>query len=155
MTAIKKTNITGRRNMRDVDPNWFTGRVWAKSISDVVGSMNHDIYHVHFESGSRTKLHSHNGGQTLMVTAGNGSLVTFEKSGRKTKRGFAIKRTKSVKLGEGDVVYIPPNVLHAHGSVSEDETFSHVAINLLPRKSSVYRTVWYESDFRKHVSGIV
>ena len=33
--------------------------------------------------------------------------------------------------------------------------FSHIAINILPRKNAEYKTVWYESDFKTKVSKII
>lgn len=156
---MKKARIDGKSNLRHVDPNWFTGRTWMRSISDVIGSTGYDMYHVHFESGSRTKLHSHNGNQLLLATKGKGSLEIFERVGDgragHSKSHFAIRRTESVRLSKGDAAHIPAGVLHTHGSVDKGATFSHVAINMLPRKNSAYKTVWYESDFKRSVHGII
>lgn len=155
--TIKKASIHGKSNRRMVNPNWFTGKTWMKSISDVIGSEKHDMYHVHFESGARTKLHAHNGNQILIATAGKGSLEIFERiDDAPSKKTFAIKRTKSIKLAPGDAVHIPTDALHTHGSVDSEETFSHIAINVISaKKNSKYKTVWYESDFKRCVSGIV
>ena len=154
---MRKANINGKSNLRKVDPNWFTGRTWMRSVSDVIGSEGHDMYHVHFESGSRTKLHAHNGDQILMATKGAGSLEVFEKLDG-SRRRFAIRRTRTVKLSAGDVVYIPAGMLHTHGSVDKKRTFSHVAINVLPGRrggNASYKTIWYESDFERSVSAII
>lgn len=154
---MRKANINGQSNLRKVDPNWFTGRTWMRSVSDVIGSEGHDMYHVHFESGSRTKLHRHNGNQILMATKGAGSLEVFERRGGGTKSRFAIRRAKTIALSTGDVVHIPAGVLHAHGSVDKRKTFSHVAINAIPVRGGggKYETVWYESDFERHVLAII
>ncbi len=96
----------------------------------------------------------HNGNQILIVTNGKGSLEAFIKYGRKNSH-FKVRKTGSIKLSKGDVVYIPKNTLHTHGSANPRQTFSHIAINILPRKNSEYKTAWYESDFENIVTGIV
>ena len=149
---MKKSNIFGTTGKRSVNPSWFTGKVWMKALSDKIGSKGHDIYHVHFPDAARTKLHSHNGTQILIATSGSGSLVTYERYGTK-KSDFKIKKTQTVRLNRGDIVSIPPNTLHTHGSISKDAEFSHIAINVLPPKRSRYVTEWYESDFKSTVSG--
>ena len=140
---MKKSNIFGTSNRRSINPKWFTGKVWMKELSSKIGSKEQDIYHVHFPNGSRTKLHSHNGAQLLIATSGNGSLITFSKQGTQRSE-FSIKKTKTIKLNVGDIVYVPPKTLHTHGSIS-DEEFSHIAINVLPQNSE-YKTEWFESD---------
>ncbi len=79
-----------------------------------------------------------------------GSLETFRKYGTKNTE-FKIKKIEKISLNEGDVVYIPSNTLHTHGATSK-KTFSHIAINILPSKNSVYKTAWYESDFKTIVT---
>jgi len=148
---MKKSNIYGSGDKRTVNPNWFTGKTWMKVLSKKIKSKEQDIYHVHFEKGSRTKLHSHNGSQILIATKGSGSLEMFRKYGTKIKE-FKIKKTKTIKLNEGDVVYIPAGNLHTHGSINKKKTFSHIAINILPSKKSNYTTYWYESDFKSTVT---
>ena len=174
---MKKASIHGARNRRNVRPEWFTGKTWMRSVSDIIESAGHDIYHVHFESGSRTKMHKHNGNQILIATEGRGSLEMFDvldddgdgggsrgtgisgrsgaKADKAARAGFGIKRGKKILLSEGDIVHIPAGMLHTHGSVDKASVFSHIAINVLPRKNSPYATVWYESDFRRAVYGVV
>ena len=60
-----------------------------------------------------------------------------------------------INLKEGDTVYIPAKTLHTHGSVNKKKTFSHIAINILPKKNSEYKTTWYESDFKTTVTKTV
>lgn len=138
-----KANIDGRGDLRKVNPAWFTGRTWMKVVSDKIGSKEQDIYHVHFERGSRTKLHKHDGSQVLIATKGRGSLELFEKVGS-GRPGFAVRKTSRTQLAKGDVVYVPAGTLHAHGSVGRAE-FAHIAINILPRRGSAYGTTWYET----------
>lgn len=151
---MKKSNIHAAGNRRKIDPNWFTNRVHMKEISSTIQSKEQHIYHVYFEKGAKTKLHTHNGNQILIVTRGKGSLELFKKFG-KNKTNFKIRKINTTKLDSGDMVYIPKNTLHTHGSINPRQTFSHIAINILPRKNSQYKTIWYESDFKSMATGII
>ncbi len=151
---MEKTNIAGKGEQRRANQNWFTGRTWMKVLSEKIKLVDQDMYHVHFEEGSRTKLHFHNGNQMLITTKGEGSLEIFRRFGNK-KTEFKIKRTKRIALKEGDIVHIPARVLHTHGSISKTKEFAHIALNIRPKRNAGYETVWYESDFRSKVSGII
>ncbi len=151
---MTKTNIHGNSDQRKVNPNWFTGKVWMKVLSNKIKSKEQDIYHVHFQNGARTKLHSHNGSQILIVTQGNGSLEIFRRYGS-SKKQFKIKKTETTKLNSGDIVYIPAKVMHTHGSINKRKQFSHIAINILPTKKSIYKTDWFESDFKTKVTEMI
>ena len=151
---MNKSNIKGSNDKRNVNSDWFTGKTWMKVLSEKIKSEDQDIYHVHFEKGSRTKLHFHNGNQVLMAVKGNGSLEIFKKYGTK-KSDFKIKKTERINLNEGDIVHIPAKILHTHGSINKNKEFSHIAINILPRKNSIYKTVWFESDFKNKVTKII
>lgn len=151
---MKKTNIYGSGDQRKVNPEWFTNKTWMKVLSNKIKSQDQDIYHVHFEKGSRTKIHWHNGNQVLMGVKGKGSLEIFKRYGS-SKSNFTIKRTERITLNEGDIVHIPAKTLHTHGSINKKKEFSHIAINILPRKNAEYKTVWYESDFKSKVSKII
>tara|TARA_B110000438_G_scaffold237136_1_gene234443 strand:- start:194 stop:649 length:456 start_codon:yes stop_codon:yes gene_type:complete len=151
---MKKSNINGSTDRRNVNPKWFTGKTWMKVLSEKIKSKDQDIYHVHFEKGSRTKLHSHNGNQVLMAVKGKGSLEIFKKANSK-KSKFKIKRTERISLNEGDIVHIPAKTLHTHGSINKEKEFSHIAINILPKKNAAYKTTWYESDFKNEVTDII
>ena len=147
---MKKSNIYLPGDKREINPDWFTGKVHMKDISSKIKSKEQDIYHVYFENGAKTKMHLHNGNQILIVTKGDGSLETFRKYGTKDT-DFKIKRIEKISLKEGDIVYIPSKTLHTHGSSSK-KTFSHIAINILPAKNTEYKTTWYESDFKTNVT---
>jgi quercetin dioxygenase-like cupin family protein len=136
---MNKSNIKGTNDRRDVNSEWFTGKTWMKVLSEKIKSKDQDIYHVHFEKGSRTKLHFHNGNQVLMAVKGK----------------FKIKKTERISLNEGDIVHIPAKTLHTHGSIDKNKEFSHIAINILPKKNSIYKTIWYESDFKNKVTKII
>ena len=131
---MNKSNIHGTNDKRNVNSNWFTNKTWMKVLSEKIKSRDQDIYHVHFEKGSRTKLHSHDGNQVLIATKGKGSLEIFKRYGsNKTK--FKIKKTETIKLNEGDIVHIPAKTLHTHGSVDKKKEFAHIAINILTKKT--------------------
>ena len=147
---MKKSNIYAPGDKRKINPEWFTNNVHMKDVSSKIKSKEQDIYHVYFENGAKTKMHLHNGNQILIVTKGIGSLEIFRKYGS-NKTNFKIKKTKKINLKEGDIVYIPSNTLHTHGSLKK-ATFSHIAINVLPSKNSEYKTTWYESDFNSKVT---
>ena len=126
-----------------------------KVLSEKIGAKDQDIYHVHFENGSRTKLHQHNGNQILIGVSGRGSLEIFKRYKSASKTNFKIKKLQKISLNKGDIVHIPAKTLHTHGSVDKKTEFSHVAINVLPRKNSTYKTEWYESDCKSKVSRIM
>jgi quercetin dioxygenase-like cupin family protein len=151
---MKKTNINGSGDQRKVNPEWFTNKTWMKVLSNKIKSQDQDIYHVHFEKGSRTKIHWHNGNQVLMGVKGKGSLEIFKRYGS-SKQNFTIKRIEKITLNEGDIVHIPAKTLHTHGSINKKKEFSHIAINILPRKNAEFKTVWYESNFKSKISKII
>ena len=151
---MEKSNIFGTSDKRKVNPNWFTNKTWMKVLSEKIKSKDQDIYHVHFENGSKTKLHLHNGNQVLIATKGKGSLEIFKRYGT-SKKEFTIKKIQTILLKEGDIVHIPAKTLHTHGSVDKKKEFAHIAINILPSKNAQYKTVWYESDFKNKVSNII
>ena len=150
---MKKENLFTKSGVKSkkAKANYFTGTVSAKDISATIKPTNEKIYHVTFKNGSKTKLHFHNGGQTLIVTKGRGSLVKYRKIGTGIKN-FKIKKINSVKLNSGDCVHISANTLHTYGSINKNEDFAHIAINSFPRKNSEPKTIWYESDFKTNVT---
>ena len=151
---MEKANISGTNDQRKINPEWFTAKTWMKVLSEKIKSKDQDIYHVHFEKGSRTKLHMHNGNQVLIGVKGKGSLEIFKKYGT-SKDNFKIKKIQKISLNEGDIVHIPAKTLHTHGSIDKKKEFSHIAINILPRENATYKTEWYESDFKTKVSKII
>jgi len=152
---LKKGN-TDTAPRKEVKKDYFTGPVILQDISRITKPTEHDFYHVNFASGAETKLHSHTGGQTLIVTRGGGTLVYYKKIGKGLTK-FKIKKTKRINLSRGDVVYIPPKILHTHGAYRKlprptSTVFSHIAINFYPKKNEKPKTEWYESDFRSNVT---
>ncbi len=121
---------------------------------NTLNGINYSIAQFTLESGKKSKLHIHNGNQVLIATKGKGSLEIFRRYGS-NRIDFKIKRTEKITLNEGDIVHIPSKTLHTHGSINKKKTFSHIAINILPKKNAVYKTIWYESDFKTKVSEII
>jgi len=93
---------------------YFTGSAWVKTLLPADEVFNTVIAHVVFEPGARNNWHMHPGGQILNVTDGEG---LYQEKGRSAQ-----------KLTKGDVVRIPPGILHWHGAAG-DSRFSHIAIN--------------------------
>ena len=147
---FSKSGIASKKAKKD----YFTGSVSAKDISAVIKPSSEKIYHVTFKNGSRTKLHYHNGSQTLIVTKGNGSLILYQKLGR-SKENFSIKITKIISLKVGDCVHIPAMKLHTHGATETKNNFSHIAINSFPRKNQEPKTIWYDSNLKNNVIKIL
>jgi len=147
---FSKTGIASKK----AKINYFTGAISAKDISAIIKPATEKIYHVTFKNGSRTKLHYHDGGQTLIATKGYGSLILYSKFG-KAKENFTVKITKKIRLKTGDCVHIPAMKLHTHGATNKKTSFSHIAINSFPRKNKEPKTTWYESDFKHNVTRIL
>jgi|TARA_B100001750_G_scaffold227226_1_gene220682 quercetin dioxygenase-like cupin family protein len=148
---LKKGNIDTAPGKK-IKKDYFTGPVILQDISRITKPTEHDVYHVNFTPGAETKLHSHTGGQMLIVTRGVGTLVYFKKIGKGITK-FKIKKTQRINLSSGDVVYIPPKILHTHGAYGNKNkasrkgtVFSHIAINFYPKKNEKPKTEWYESD---------
>lgn len=141
---MTKSSILGSDDQREINPQWFTGKAWMKMLSSKIGIDKQDMYHVHFESGARTKIHRHNGSQILIVTEGNGSLDVYE-AGDDLTVGSPIAVQESTRLSSGDVVFIREGMLHSHGSTDPSTTFSHIAINNLPCGVGEYTTEWYDT----------
>lgn len=153
---MDKANIHTCSTRREINPAWFTGKTRMRDVGGALGMAGHDVYHVYFEHGSKTMLHRHDGNQILIATKGRGILETFKKAGRPKKDGFAMRRIGRTPLKEGDVAYIPSGTLHVHGSASTGETFAHIAINVIsPRKSTGFKTVWYESNLADTAGRII
>jgi quercetin dioxygenase-like cupin family protein len=76
----------------------FTGG----KVSAVTDNSKPGIAHFHFDPGARTKWHSHEGGQIILV-----------------EEGVALTQVKGgpvIELHAGDTIYAPPGVVHWHGA---------------------------------------
>lgn len=125
---------------------YFTGDVILRDITAKIGTPNQVMYFVTFKTASklsRTKLHKHTGDQILLGMDGQGSVEYFKKTNN--DKQFKIKRISKVILKKGDIIRIPANTLHTHGSTTNKTDFSHIAINLHNKGRNV-KTTWYETD---------
>jgi quercetin dioxygenase-like cupin family protein len=84
---------------------WFTGDVWIDSVVRPHDDVTLNVGAVHFTPGARTAWHTHDGGQTLYVTEGEGRVQS---------RGDA-----AVTIRPGDVVQTPSGEWHWHGAAPE------------------------------------
>lgn len=91
----------------------FTGTVWADPVMPTTEGVT--INTVFFAPGGRTHWHTHEQGQVLHVTAGQGWIC---------KDGEAPQQIR-----QGDIVWIGAQERHWHGA-SADSYLVHVAISM-------------------------
>lgn len=93
----------------------FSGSTFVNMLlTDEEGVFDTQVYNVDFEAGARTFWHSHPGGQILLVTSGAGYYQEKDQPAR--------------LLQKGDVVAIPPNVIHWHGAAPGSD-FTHIGMS--------------------------
>jgi len=83
------------------NPN-FTGGV----VTAVEENSKGNIAHFRFGPGARTKWHSHEGGQIILVEEGVGL--------------YQVKGGPVMELRAGETVYCPPGVVHWHGAAPHE-----------------------------------
>ena len=106
--------------------DYFTGTAYIKSLAPNDEIFNCQIGNVVFEAGSRNNWHTHPGGQILIVTDGI---------------GYYQEKVKPIQLlRRGDVIRIPPDVVHWHGA-SRENGMTHIAVNPNSQKAVV---VWLQ-----------
>jgi quercetin dioxygenase-like cupin family protein len=89
----------------------FTGDVYGDVITQPDSGVT--VAAVHFTPGARTAWHSHEGGQTLYVTEGQGLVQS---------RG-----DKVTEIRPGDVLHSPDGEEHWHGA-APDHYMTHLSI---------------------------
>jgi quercetin dioxygenase-like cupin family protein len=93
----------------------FTGTAYVNFlVPDQDGKYGCQVYDVLFEAGCRNDWHSHPSGQLLLCTDGTGY---YQERGKPARR-----------LEKGDVVEIPPDVVHWHGAAPHTD-FTHIGIS--------------------------
>ena len=113
---------------------FFTGQTYLKMLSAKDDVWNSSIGNVTFEPGARTNWHKHDGGQILLVLAGEG---------RYQERGKEIRI-----LHKGDVVRIPPDVEHWHGA-APDSWFTHISIETnLPDNQTTWLAPVSDAEYK-------
>ena len=93
--------------------DWFTGDVWIDAIVQPHEPSHVSAAAVHFTPGARTAWHTHDGGQTLYVTEGEGRVQS---------RGEPAATNRP-----GDVVHTPSGEWHWHGA-APDHFMTHVSL---------------------------
>ncbi len=106
-------HLAGSRPTRRAPKEYFTGTVWQDPIIAAEAPARIVSNRVSFEPGARTNWHSHPLGQTLFVIAGVGRVQT---------KGEPVR-----EIRPGDVVWIPPDEKHWHGS-SPANGMIHIAM---------------------------
>jgi quercetin dioxygenase-like cupin family protein len=91
----------------------FTGRVWADPVLAAEDGVT--VNAVFFEPGARTHWHSHDVGQVLHVTHGEGWVQ--------------VRGGDGTMITAGDVVHIGPGEEHWHGAAPTSYVL-HVAVSL-------------------------
>jgi quercetin dioxygenase-like cupin family protein len=112
MNASENQNAIFPKGKR-APADYFTGTAWVKILANEP-LFNCQIANVLFEPGARNFWHRHPGGQILLVTEGTGY---YQEKGKPIQ-----------SLRKGDVVKIPPNLIHWHGA-SRDSGMTHIAVN--------------------------
>ena len=103
----------GKGEAYDGPNQYFTGKVKVQPIASEISPSRNAIAYVTFEAGARSNWHNHDGGQTLVVTAG--TAWTQEWNG------------KAYEAKPGEVIYCPPKVKHFHGA-SPNGHMTHVSV---------------------------
>jgi quercetin dioxygenase-like cupin family protein len=93
-------------------PETFTGEVSVQPLYDPNGVRTAGSAEVTFSPFARTAWHTHPGGQTLIVTSGEGWIQQWG-------------GPKQV-IKPGDVIWIPPAVKHWHGA-TDVTSMTHIA----------------------------
>lgn len=91
--------VLAAQDAQKQNPN-FTG-----TVVRLEDTSNASIAHFRFEPGSRTRWHSHEGGQIILVEEGVG--LTQVKGG------------PVIELHAGETTYVGPGVVHWHGAAPD------------------------------------
>lgn len=119
-------DVFERGNISTFD--FFTGgKVYVQSLVPDDKTFNCPASNVTFMPGARTRWHSHEEGQILLVTAGRGY---YQEKGKPAR-----------ELHKGDVVMIQPDIVHWHGAAKDSE-FSHISVMPDPKKG---KSAWLEA----------
>lgn len=90
----------------------FTGEAWKDTVLSRRDGIN--VGSVFFTPGARTYWHTHEGGQLIMITAGEGYVGDAD---------------GAVKVTVGDTIWTPPGVTHWHGA-APDRFMVHTAVSI-------------------------
>lgn len=93
-------------------PLFIGGPVVFQPLVNQQMGKNFEVSQVNFGKGARTKFHSHNSDQVLIVTEGKGIVATEQ---------------EELVVKVGDIVHLPADEKHWHGA-TEDSAFSNISI---------------------------
>lgn len=106
------------RRLSAVDPEEAGGDVQESTVlkrEGIVGDIGDRVVtvsEVTFRPGERTRLHTHDYGQVLYVTRGEGVVATVD---------------ETHTVCEGDLIFVPPDEVHWHGTARDDPVeFAHI-----------------------------
>ena len=133
MTKLNLSQLKPDTTLVKSKKRYFVGDAWLNDISDKLQIKGEKVYLANFNNGARTKVHYHQGGQILVVTKGKGMLVIYKKTSIK-KETVKIQKLSQTNLKEGDVAYIPKNILHWHGAL-KGKNLVHIAFNIFTEKA--------------------
>ena len=122
---VKESVIDASLHDVKVPDRHFTGTVTLERIGELkpketvseLKPMGISVSLVHFYEGARTYLHSHSGGQILLILRGKAEVEEVEAG----TTGIA------QDLGPGAIVQFAPNALHWHGAAPETD-MTHLSI---------------------------
>lgn len=122
----KKNSVFPRgEKLPEMFSPYFIGQAYLAPLTQN-RELNCPISNVTFEPGCRNNWHSHTGGQILIAVSGKGY--------------YQAKGEAARLLLPGDVVEIPPHIVHWHGA-APDSWFSHLAIETNPQTN---KNTWLE-----------
>jgi quercetin dioxygenase-like cupin family protein len=121
-----KAQETAIFSIGEKSPNvHHVGEVWLNELSAADTTFNYSIALATFKSDARLNWHKHPGGQTLLVTEGE---------------GYYQERNKPKQIiKKGDVIKCLPNVEHWHGA-SPQKGIAYIAVS----PSQKGKTIWME-----------
>jgi len=100
----------------------FVGDVWVDGLYDAPDDSGGLLLHaVYFESGARSRPHTHDGEQILHFVSGAGFVH--------------VAGAEEQHVPAGSAVVVPPDVVHMHGALA-GESCMHVAVLQVGRKST-------------------
>ena len=152
MSKINISKLKSDVSLVKSKKRYFVGDAWLNDISNKIQIKGEKVYLANFNKGARTKVHYHQGGQILVVTKGKGMLVIYKKTSIK-KDTVKIQKLSQTNLEEGDVAFIPKNILHWHGAL-KGKNLAHIAFNIFTDAAKESQTIWYESDFTSYAKKI-
>jgi quercetin dioxygenase-like cupin family protein len=113
-----------------INPLYFDGKVKIREIFNENNSSDQEVYFVEFSDGALTTVHYHETEQILIPLYGNGVVGQFNLRSSTNLIELQWEDYQFKKLKVGEIVIIPPHILHFHGAIS-GQNFSHVAIRKL------------------------